>query len=109
MSSLACQNPIKRCAVNWHAPAKQGAMMFFSYLSSVTLADSEKNYRVSHFTSTTPPPGERQKLITFSDYGRKESFIDLQLAAVRRQPGREKEAGQKIKKYHMDRLRLRDD
>jgi hypothetical protein len=64
MSSLACQNPIKRrCTVNRDTLTKPGAMMFFSYLSSVTLADSEKNHRVSHFTTNpftdrplTPPP-----------------------------------------------------
>lgn len=64
MSSLACQNPIKRrCAVNRDTPAKPGAMMFFSYLSSVTLADSEKKPSgkpFQHHPSTdrplTPPP-----------------------------------------------------
>lgn len=65
MLSLACQNPIKRrCTVNRHAPAKPGAMMFFfSYLSSVTLADSEKSYSgkpFHHHPSTNHhPPGER--------------------------------------------------
>ena len=94
MSSLACQNPIKRCAVYWLAPTKLGAMMFFfSFLSSVTLADSEKNYRVSHFTTTNTTPGERQKLITLRLRHRKESFIDLQLAAVRRQRGQEGKQG----------------
>jgi hypothetical protein len=89
MSSLACQNPIKRrCTVNRHTPAKPGAIDVFSVPVSVTLADSEKNYRVSHFTTTQstdrpltpPPPGERQKLITFPLTAEKSSFIDLQLA-----------------------------
>ena len=73
-------------------------MMFFSFLSSVTLADSGKSYQVSHFTHPPHPPihttpGERQKLITFPITAEKSHFIDLQLAAVRRQRGQERKQG----------------
>ncbi|KAI0272259.1 hypothetical protein BGY98DRAFT_159984 [Russula aff. rugulosa BPL654] len=42
----------RRCTVNRYTPAKPGAMMFFSYLSSVTLADSEKKLSEVNYFST---------------------------------------------------------
>jgi hypothetical protein len=87
-------------------------MFFFSYLSSVTLADSEKNRRVSHFTTNpfdidTTTPGERQKLITFPLTAEKCHLLIFSSSAVRRQRGQERKQG-KIK-YHEAQLRLRDE
>jgi len=88
-------------------------MMFFSYLSSVTLADSEKNYRVSYFTTTylptvdTTTPGERQKLITFPLTAKQSHLLIFSSPAVRRQRGQERKQG-KIN-IMRNRLRLRDE
>jgi hypothetical protein len=89
--------------------------MFFSYLSSVTLADSEKNHRVSHFTHhpftdrpfDTTTPGERQKLITFPLTAEKSHLLIFSSPAVRRQRGQERKQG-KINIIR-NQLRLRDE
>lgn len=81
-----------RCAINRYRPAKPGAMLFFSYLSSVTLADSEKNHR---------------KLITFPLTAEKSHLLIFSSPAVRRQRGQERKQG----KINIIRngLRLRDE
>ena len=100
----AKRHPIKRCAVGRHALAKAGAMMFFSYLSFNNFSrlggkPFQPTQTHTHMHNPLLSPRRTPEVNYFSDYGRIESYIDLQYTAVWRhfQPASQPRSSRKRK------------